>query len=1394
MLKYVSFLYQILLALLIIVVISPLSIAEDWVTYRHDNHRSGVTSESLNVKTLSEAWTWRSSAPPQRAWPGPAKWDAYIHLRGLSDMRDYDAAFEVIAVGDAIYFGSSVDDAVRCLDKKTGKLRWLFHADGPIRIAPAYSKGALYFGSDDGRAYAISAKDGQSIWSYQPAVKEPTVVNNGWLISRYPCRSGVMIEGKTAYTTFSLLPWKPSYLCALDIKTGKPQGEGHYVHTVNGKTFEGAMLTTKQWLITPQGRVAPALFQRENHREGRSLAGGGGSFVTVLSENELVHGPGNKTGWVTINKFLKPNKKEKPKMVKGKNSALFTEEAAYYLGKQQLVKISQKTNQQVWQKSLSSATTIILAGDILFVGERDRVIAIDSQQGKEIWSADVDGIAHGLVVANGSLLVSTDNGVIHCFQSGIKTVSQTTPKKRVKKTLPNLTRLPRKSRTKKDRTQSGQWTFESGMFERAKRFGVKQPQQHVQNLAGGKAGTILGTVQIRRVGGVEALELDGQSTSVMIAKDFKEANLPIKAITAEAWVRLDQTLSWGGIIGAIQDNGIFERGWLLGYKGNKFYFAVNGTGGTDRLTYLTATDDFKLGQWYHVAGTYDGKTMRIFVNGKLANSSNAQQGEIKYPPDAFFEIGSYHDKDEQFRMTGLLHEVSLFHRTLSSREIAKRYAAKQKLFPIPTKLALGPYASFISVDSAIIQWQTEIATATLLQYELDNVVELIEDKKPKREHSVTLKKLKRNRIYQYSIVTSTKKGRGETSKFELDTHFNYSIPVAEEKTNTYPKDKMTVHYQAAAKEILSHSKSDKGICLVIGCHEGRLMWELALQSNMRIIGLDIDPKKIISARKHLMKTGFYGRRVTVRQVDSYDHLPFGSKFASLITTETSVTDAKISGVVKEWKRLLRPSGGVIVTGQIATSPLKYDQKILTNWLKNDGVEQDNFKISIHGTNGLWGSVTRNPLKGTGEWSHLYGKADNAAYGGESLGDVKSATDLEVQWFGKPGPRVQPDRSGRKPSPLAINGRLFVQGMQKLMALDAYNGTILWSIEIPELERFNMPRDCGNWCADNNFVYVAVRDRCWQIDAQTGEIVRFRNVLPSQKNQKYDWSYIARAGKVLLGSAVKQGTGYTNFWGNADVGWYDSRSGPATFKVCSDYLFAEEIDSNKRLWTIKDGLIINPTITATDKHIYYVTCRNPKVMKSASRRIETPELWKNQFLVCRNSMTGKKEWEEPLKVIPGTVVIYMAHSQNKLLIASSANKQANLYAYDDKNGKQLWQSNSKWVKPKGDHGRSVSRPAIVGNKVFLRPSVFDLNTGYELPEKMPDGGCGTYAATKQFILFRKGNVALWNSDDKKLSQWSRLRPGCWLSTIPACGLVLSPEAGGGCSCGSWLETSLGFMPR
>ncbi|MDE0737487.1 MAG: PQQ-binding-like beta-propeller repeat protein, partial [Pirellulaceae bacterium] len=209
--------------------------AADWPTYRHDNRRSGITREALSTASLGLLWSWSSTLPPQSAWAGPAKWDAYAGIRGLKSMRMYDPVFHVVAAGNQVYFGSSVDDSAHCLDATTGKPLWQFTTEGPVRIAPSYHSGRLYFGSDDGHAYCLNAKTGDLRWRFNPSLQGNNgtlpddlahrIVHNGRLIPFWPCRSGLMIQSGTAYFSASLFPWHPSYLCAVNAINGQPDSK-----------------------------------------------------------------------------------------------------------------------------------------------------------------------------------------------------------------------------------------------------------------------------------------------------------------------------------------------------------------------------------------------------------------------------------------------------------------------------------------------------------------------------------------------------------------------------------------------------------------------------------------------------------------------------------------------------------------------------------------------------------------------------------------------------------------------------------------------------------------------------------------------------------------------------------------------------------------------------------------------------------------------------------------------------------------------------------------------------------------------------------------------------------------------------------------------------------------
>jgi outer membrane protein assembly factor BamB len=141
---------------------------------------------------------------------------------------------------------------------------------------------------------------------------------------------------------------------------------------------------------------------------------------------------------------------------------------------------------------------------------------------------------------------------------------------------------------------------------------------------------------------------------------------------------------------------------------------------------------------------------------------------------------------------------------------------------------------------------------------------------------------------------------------------------------------------------------------------------------------------------------------------------------------------------------------------------------------------------------------------------------------------------------------------------------------------------------------------------------------------------------------------------LIGSVVKQGTSWTNFWGNASAGWYDAAKGAVTFKICSDRLFSLEKTTGRNQWSYA-GLIINPTITIAGDRVYFVECRNAAVLQSDTRRIGMAELWQDQFLVALDLSSGKRVWEKPIDTADGTVVFYMAYGEGKLVVVASDNK-------------------------------------------------------------------------------------------------------------------------------------------
>jgi hypothetical protein len=84
---------------------------------------------------------------------------------------------------------------------------------------------------------------------------------------------------------------------------------------------------------------------------------------------------------------------------------------------------------------------------------------------------------------------------------------------------------------------------------------------------------------------------------------------------------------------------------------------------------------FKANEWHHVAGVFDGQTLKLYVDGKLESTKETHgvPNLSKQP----FVIGAKYQGIAADSFIGALDEVSFQNRALPGSEILARYQAGQ---------------------------------------------------------------------------------------------------------------------------------------------------------------------------------------------------------------------------------------------------------------------------------------------------------------------------------------------------------------------------------------------------------------------------------------------------------------------------------------------------------------------------------------------------------------------------------------------------------------------------------------------------------------------------------------------------------------------------------------------
>ncbi len=416
----------------------------DWLAYRHDLARSGLTREAL-PKTLHLKWSYRLRHKPRPAWPEPGR-----ELNRLA----FDYAPALVVSQGLVLFGSSADHKLYALDAATGAERWSFFTGGPVRFAPAVQDGRVFFGSDDGFVRCLELESGALVWSFFAGPRRELLFGNQQLMGRWPIRSGVGVSAGTVYFAAGMWPSEGVYLYALRARDGavlwrRHETARHYQRQPHPGSYafigvapQGYLLADATRLFFPTGRNVPAAFRRKDgrflyyHGAPETWGNRWGGAWNMLVRNRLIGWrnhvvpdmdsmvgearPDPRDGFVVFDTATGNRVFE----LAGKLCAVADGRAFYATGAGKIGAydldswFGGKGWHALWESPCERTYCLIKAGDTLAAGQAGKASLYSAKTGKKRAELPVTGEVRSLAAAAGRLFASTTAGFIYAYGSG----------------------------------------------------------------------------------------------------------------------------------------------------------------------------------------------------------------------------------------------------------------------------------------------------------------------------------------------------------------------------------------------------------------------------------------------------------------------------------------------------------------------------------------------------------------------------------------------------------------------------------------------------------------------------------------------------------------------------------------------------------------------------------------------------------------------------------------------------------------------------------------------------------------------------------------------------------------------------------------------------------------
>ncbi len=611
-----------------------------------------------------------------------------------------------------------------------------------------------------------------------------------------------------------------------------------------------------------------------------------------------------------------------------------------------------------------------------------------------------------------------------------------------------------------------------------------------------------------------------------------------------------------------------------------------------------------------------------------------------------------------------------------------------------------------------------------------------------------------------------------------------------------------------AEDAIETIQRDQGYCLVLGLESGELVRALIEESRMQVIAVDNDPKRVSRIRDYLENNGSFGGRSAVHLISSGEPLPYPAYFANLIVSERSFSELTQSWPASEVVRHLTPGNGKLV---FASKP---KAQAIASFEKLPDVKVGAVLLSGR----EYFIASRTTPKGFGKWTHMFADASNTSCSDDAyVGGLQYA----IQWIGAPDPSALVGWHADGMSPIYNDGRLYIMKKDLVQTVDAFNGSFLWEKSVPDFYRTNPGRIGGSACVDANMLYLAAGNQCLMVDVRNGETVQTLQA-PGQSGH---WGYLAIDSGLLLGTV--QHTQAADYPKDPLAALKSMWRASEPLYVVSDTLFATDVSQGAgktdAAWEYGDGKrrILNSTVTVGDGAVYFIEGRGDAIMEDADASMRLRDFYRcDPYLVSLDLQTGEKLFEKPFAMkMQG--VLYLSYRDGKLIATSSylvgpkaetdigAKAQRSkdtllhyLYrALNAETGEEIWSTVVETETTIGtQHNYNVAHPVVTKEAVWhnsQRTSAarIDIETGsLEVFTNRRDKGCSMTSGSNRAMFYRSLGIATFDFSAKKQEIVSSSnRPSCWLSILPAGGLLLMPEGSIGCNCAFPLQTSIALMP-